>query len=137
MNESRPAPRPRPASPATRVVHRSCPTCEASCGLDVEIDPKARRVLRIEGDPEDVRSRGYLCPKAYAMKEVYEDPERLRRPLRKRPDGTWEELDWDTALDWAARRLREIRRSTVRTRTASTSAIRPDTTSEASSTSRP
>lgn len=109
MNESRPAPRPRPASPATRVVHRSCPTCEASCGLDVEIDPKARRVLRIEGDPEDVRSRGYLCPKAYAMKEVYEDPERLRRPLRKGPDGTWEELDWDTALDWAARRLREIR----------------------------
>lgn len=100
--------RPSPSS-APKLVHRACPTCEASCGLDVEIDPAARRVLRIEGDREDVRSQGYLCPKAYAMKEIYEDPERLKRPLRKRPDGSWEELDWDTALDYAASRLRAIK----------------------------
>jgi len=91
------------------IVHRSCPTCEASCGLRVEIDPATRRVLRIEGDPEDVRSRGYLCPKAYAMKEVYEDPERLKKPIRKTADGGWEEIDWETAFDLAATRLREIR----------------------------
>ncbi|MBK7948748.1 MAG: molybdopterin-dependent oxidoreductase [Deltaproteobacteria bacterium] len=97
------------AASAPRIVHRACPTCEASCGLDVEIDPKARRVLRIEGDREDQRSQGYLCPKAYAMKEIYEDPERLKRPLRKRPDGSWEELDWDTALDYAAGRLKAIK----------------------------
>ncbi len=98
-------------STATRIVHRSCPTCEASCGLRVEIDPARRRVLRIEGDPEDVRSAGYLCPKAYAMKEIYEDPERLKRPLRKRADGGWEEIGWEEALDLAASRLREIKDS--------------------------
>ncbi|HKK50681.1 MAG TPA: molybdopterin-dependent oxidoreductase, partial [Myxococcota bacterium] len=100
-------------APATRtetqIVHRSCPTCEASCGLRVEIDPSTHSVLRIEGDPEDARSQGYLCPKAYAMKEIYEDPERLKRPIRKTADGSWEEISWDEAFDHAARRLREIR----------------------------
>jgi anaerobic selenocysteine-containing dehydrogenase len=43
------------------------------------------------------------------MKEIYEDPERLRRPLRKKADGTWEEIDWDTALDYAAERLKAIK----------------------------
>ena len=100
--------RSHPAS-ATQIVHRSCPTCEASCGLTVEIDPRTRQVLRIEGDTDDQRSQGYLCPKAYAMKEIYEDPERLRRPLRKRADGSWEEIDWNTALDYAATRLKAIK----------------------------
>lgn len=109
MTASAPTPARPSSDPASRIVHRSCPTCEASCGLDVEIDPQARRVLRIEGDALDERSRGYLCPKAYAMKEIYEDPERLRRPLRKRDDGTWEEIDWDTALDYAASRLKKIK----------------------------
>ena len=98
---------------ATEIVHRSCPTCEASCGLRVEIDREAKRVVRIEGDPDDPRSEGYLCPKAYAMKEIYEDPERLRSPIRKTVDASgnvgWEEIDWDTALDYAAERLRAIR----------------------------
>ena len=94
---------------ATEIVHRSCPTCEASCGLRCEIDRESRQVLRIEGDPEDPRSRGYLCPKAYAMKEIFEDPERLRVPIRKREDGSWEEISWDEALDLAARRLADIR----------------------------
>jgi len=91
------------------IVYRSCPTCEASCGLRCEIDRAARKVIRIEGDPDDPRSRGYLCPKAYAMKEVYEDPERLRTPIRKRADGSWEEISWETAFDYAADRLRAIR----------------------------
>ncbi|MFK7894933.1 MAG: molybdopterin-dependent oxidoreductase [Myxococcota bacterium] len=93
----------------TQIVHRSCPTCEASCGLRVEIDPAAGSVLRIEGDPEDERSRGYLCPKAYAMKEIYEDPERLKKPIRKRADGTWEEIEWDAAMNLAVTRLLDIR----------------------------
>lgn len=93
----------------SRIVHRSCPTCEASCGLRVEIDPATQSVLRIEGDPEDARSEGYLCPKAYAMKEIYEDPERLKRPIRKTKDGRWEEISWDEAFDLAGRRLRQIR----------------------------
>ena len=95
--------------PAREIVHRSCPTCEASCGLRLEIDRETDSVLRIEGDPEDARSEGYLCPKAYAMKEIYEDPERLRKPLRKNPDGSWTEIDWESALALAASRLREIK----------------------------
>ncbi len=97
-------------SSATRIVHRSCPTCEASCGLRIEIDPARQSVIRIEGDPDDARSEGYLCPKAYAIKEVFEDPERLKRPIRKRSDGSWEEIGWDEAFDFAAARLGAIKR---------------------------
>ena len=46
---------------ATEIIYRSCPTCEASCGLKCEIDRAAKQVIRIEGDPDDPRSRGYLC----------------------------------------------------------------------------
>jgi anaerobic selenocysteine-containing dehydrogenase len=94
---------------ATEIVYRSCPTCEASCGLKCEIDRESKQVIRIEGDEDDPRSRGYLCPKAYAMKEIYEDPERLRKPIRKREDGSWEELEWEEALTYSVDRLRTIR----------------------------
>ena len=94
---------------ATEIVYRSCPTCEASCGLKCEIDRDAKQVLRIEGDPDDPRSQGYLCPKAYAMKEIYEDPDRLRKPIRKKDDGSWEEISWEEALSYTAERLRDIR----------------------------
>jgi len=93
----------------SETLYRSCPTCEASCGLVCEIDRERREVLSIQGDPEDPRSRGYLCPKAWAMQETHRDPDRLREPLRKRADGSWESLDWETALDYAASRLREIK----------------------------
>lgn len=91
------------------IVRRSCPTCEACCGLRVHVDREAQRVVRIEGDPDDFRSRGYLCPKAYAMKGVYEDPDRIRTPLHKKPDGTWEEIAWSEAFAYAGERLRAIR----------------------------
>lgn len=95
--------------PGTVTLTRSCPTCEASCGLRVEIDPAARTVLRIEGDPEDARSQGYLCPKALAMKEIYEDPERLRKPVQKNADGSWSEIEWDEAMELAVSKLSEIK----------------------------
>ena len=94
---------------ATEIVYRSCSTCEASCGLRMEVDREAGRVLRVEGDPEDPRSQGYICPKALAMKEIYEDPDRLKRPIRKNDDGSWTEIGWEEALDLAATRLREIK----------------------------
>jgi len=93
----------------TEIVRRSCPTCEACSGLRVHVDRQAQRVVRIEGDPDDFRSRGYLCPKAYAMQGVYEDPDRIRTPLRKRPDGSWEALAWNEAFAYAGERLRAIR----------------------------
>ncbi len=68
-------------SPAHGVVLRTCPLCEAHCGIRVEVDREARRIRRITGDPEDPMSRGYLCPKAHGLIGLHEDPDRLRRPL--------------------------------------------------------
>ncbi|MCA9501506.1 MAG: molybdopterin-dependent oxidoreductase [Myxococcales bacterium] len=93
---------------SARWFHRSCPICEASCGLRVLADRERREVLRIEGNTEDPISRGHLCPKATALAGVFEDPDRIRRPIRRMPDGDWAELDWDEALDFAAEGLRRI-----------------------------
>ncbi len=89
-------------------VHRSCPICEASCGLCIEVDPAARSVLSIRGDEQDPRSRGFLCPKATAMRGLYEDPDRLTRPLR-RTRGGWQEISWDDAFELVGSRLHAIR----------------------------
>src|SRR5262245_32922018 len=88
-------------------MHRSCPICEAQCGLRLHVDRANRVVERIEGDPDDPRSRGFLCPKAYALKGVYEDPDRLRAPLRRTKAG-WETLDWEDAFDLAADGIRRV-----------------------------
>lgn len=91
----------------TEIRHRRCPLCEAGCGLTLEID--GDRVTKIRGDSDDPMSRGYLCPKGVALADIHHDPDRIRRPLRKRDDGGWEELSWDAALDLAASRLHQIR----------------------------
>ncbi|MEZ4216924.1 MAG: molybdopterin-dependent oxidoreductase [Myxococcota bacterium] len=97
---------------AARWFHRSCPICEASCALRVEADVEARRVLRIEGDADDPISRGHLCPKAFALRGVHEDPDRLRRPIvRDRASGAWREVGWDEAIDTAVRGLRDVQQA--------------------------
>ncbi len=90
----------------TTVVHRQCTLCEAHCGIAVTVD--GDRVLRIEGDPDDHQSRGYICPKAAALADLYTDPDRLTKPVR-RTAGGWEEMEWDAALDFAADGLRRVR----------------------------
>ena len=96
-------------SASERWFTRSCPICEASCGLRVRARPETREVLRIEGDPDDPRSRGHLCPKAWALKWVYDDPDRLRRPVRRTRSG-FEEIAWDDAFDLAAEGLGRLQR---------------------------
>ncbi|WP_229507637.1 molybdopterin-dependent oxidoreductase [Massilia sp. Dwa41.01b] len=88
-------------SPAA-VAHRICPFCEASCGL--ELDVEEGRVIRIRGDQNDVFSKGFLCPKAIGLKDLHEDPDRLRTPLIKR-DGRFMEASWEEAYAEIARRL--------------------------------
>ncbi len=90
------------------TVFRSCPICEACCGLKVEIDRAAGKVVKIAGDEEDRRSRGFICPKAYAPVAVYEDPDRVRSPLIKE-NGSFRQASWDEALDLVGERLRAIR----------------------------
>ena len=96
----------RADSRATRTVYRSCNLCEAHCGVAVELDGDQVRTVR--GDRDDPFSRGYLCPKAYGLKGLQEDPDRLRRPLI-REGATFREASWESALELVATRLRAIR----------------------------
>jgi anaerobic selenocysteine-containing dehydrogenase len=92
---------------ATRTDYAVCMLCEAICGIAVEHD--GRRVQRIRGDAQDPFSRGHICPKGTALADVQNDPERVRRPLR-RVGERWQEIGWDEALDLAASRLAEVQR---------------------------
>ncbi len=83
-------------------AHRICPFCEAACGLAIDIDE--RKVVRIRGDNDDVFSRGFLCPKAIGLKDLHDDPDRLRTPLIKR-DGVFFPASWEEAYAEIERRL--------------------------------
>ncbi len=87
---------------AERVHRRACNLCEAICGIEIRV--QGDQILSIRGDEADPLSRGYICPKAVALKDVHNDPDRLRRPLRRTATG-WQEIGWDEALDLAAERL--------------------------------
>ncbi len=87
---------------AEQSHYRICPLCEACCGLEVRT--QGARVLGVRGADHDVFSAGYVCPKGYALKDLHEDPDRLRRPLVKR-DGGFVEVGWDEAFAEIERRL--------------------------------
>src|SRR5262250_3020622 len=96
-----------PAANGERVHYHACPLCEATCGL--EIRTRGREVVGIRGDADDVFSRGFICPKAYALKELDADPDRVRTPLWKR-NGRFEAVSWDDAFAEIDRRLTPILR---------------------------
>jgi anaerobic selenocysteine-containing dehydrogenase len=75
------------------------------CGLAIEAEHGQVRSIR--GDGDDVFSRGHICPKAVALQDLHDDPDRLRRPMR-RQGGSWHEVGWDEALDEAADRLAAV-----------------------------
>ena len=91
----------------TETIARQCTLCEAHCGILVTVDQQ--QVTRIEGNPDDVLSEGYICPKATAMAGLHEDPDRLRTPVRRVGDS-FEAIGWDEAFDEIGRRLRAVRR---------------------------
>src|ERR687892_827600 len=82
--------------------YRTCPFCEATCGLEVETE--GGEVVSVRGDKQDVFSRGFICPKAHGLKQLHEDPDRLRTPLVRR-DGELVEATWDEAFEEIDRRL--------------------------------
>jgi anaerobic selenocysteine-containing dehydrogenase len=90
----------------TREAIFTCNLCEAQCGLRVRVD--GTRVTGIRGNPDDVLSRGHVCPKAHAMRELLDDPRRLRTPMRRTSSG-WQPVSWDEALADVAARLGAIR----------------------------
>ncbi len=85
--------------------YRTCNLCEAMCGLEVELD--GAEVLSIRGDEHDVFSRGHVCPKATALKDLYDDPDRLKQPVRRVGDR-WEPISWDEAFDEVVSRIHQI-----------------------------
>ncbi len=91
---------------ATRTAFRTCPLCEAGCGLEIGLAGTngGERVTRIRGDREDVFSHGFICPKGSTLKQLHDDPDWLRRPLVKR-DGAFVEVTWDEAFAEVEARL--------------------------------
>jgi anaerobic selenocysteine-containing dehydrogenase len=82
-----------------RTGYRTCPLCEATCGLRVTVAGGA--ITAVRGDREDVFSHGFICPKATALTHLDTDPDRLRRPLVRdgsAGSGGWREAGWDEAF---------------------------------------
>jgi anaerobic selenocysteine-containing dehydrogenase len=88
-----------------RTAIHTCPLCEATCGLAIELDDD--RVGAVRGDADDVFSRGYLCPKGALIGELEHDPERLTAP-RVRRDGRLVDTSWEDAFAEVAARLRPL-----------------------------
>lgn len=89
---------------------RSCPFCEAACGTRVTADHGSRIIMDVRGDVDDPFSQGFICPKGYALTALHSDPDRLRRPIRRR-GRDWEEIGWEEAMGEAADRLSGILRA--------------------------
>lgn len=90
---------------STRTHYRACNLCEAICGLVIEVADQ--EIISIRGDQDDPLSKGHICPKAIALQDLYQDPDRLRQPVRRTPTG-WETISWEEAYDEVASQLQRI-----------------------------
>jgi anaerobic selenocysteine-containing dehydrogenase len=88
----------------------ACILCECNCGLEVELGgPDGRHLTRIRGDRAHPASQGYTCNKALRIDHYQNGPDRVTTPRRRRPDGSFEAIDWDTAIREVAARLAQVR----------------------------
>lgn len=85
--------------------YRTCNLCEAMCGL--KITHENQEIIKIEGDKKDTFSRGHICPKAYGLKEIYLDPDRLKTPIKK-VNGAWQPISWESAYKEIATKIVEL-----------------------------
>src|SRR3954468_2029874 len=105
---------------------RTCPLCEATCGLAIETSDG--QVVKIRGDADDVFSHGFICPKAHGLKALHEDPDRLTTPLVKGPTASSARPRGTRRSRRSTAASRRSCRSTVATRWPHTSATRTPTT---------
>jgi anaerobic selenocysteine-containing dehydrogenase len=85
----------------------ACILCECNCGIVVQVE--GRKLARIRGDKEHPGSQGYTCNKALRLDHYQNNRARLTSPMRRRADGTYEEIDWDTAIIEIAEGFKHIR----------------------------
>jgi len=85
----------------------ACNLCEAICGLEIRLENG--QIASIRGDKQDPISKGHICPKAVALQDIYNDPDRLRTPIKK-SNGGWQEISWKQAFDEVTDSLRNIQR---------------------------
>jgi anaerobic selenocysteine-containing dehydrogenase len=84
-----------------------CILCSVNCGVEVKLD--GRHIARVRGNRAHVASRGYACEKAQRLDYYQNGRDRLTSPLRRKPDGTFEEIDWDTAIREVAAGFMQVR----------------------------
>src|ERR1700746_4046850 len=84
----------------------ACNLCYINCGIQVLVDDG--RITKVRGDRDNPKSQGYLCNKAARIPYYAHHRDRLTSPLRRRADGSFEQIDWDTAIAEIAARLREV-----------------------------
>lgn len=89
----------------TTKAYRTCPLCEATCGVELTLEGEGVKVIR--GDRDNVFSGGFICPKGTTLGRLHEDPDRLRRPLLNR-HGDWEEVSWAEAYAFIAERYQAV-----------------------------
>ena len=88
----------------------ACILCECNCGIQVQLGGENdREIVRIRGDKAHPASQGYLCQKASGLNYYQNGKDRITTPLRRRPDGSFEEIDWDTAISEVSQRLMAVR----------------------------
>ncbi|RYU95207.1 molybdopterin oxidoreductase family protein [Emticicia agri] len=90
----------------TLTHYRTCNLCEAMCGLEISVE--SGKVTKIEGDKNDPFSRGHICPKAVALKDIYEDPNRLKFPVKRTAEG-WQQISWEEAFEEVVNRIKDIK----------------------------
>jgi anaerobic selenocysteine-containing dehydrogenase len=102
MNEAAPS-----TSPASGWRKTACIICSLNCGLEVQTE--GQRIMRIRGDKAHPTSQGYVCEKSQRMDFYQNGADRLDSPLRRRADGSYERIDWDTAIREIAAKLQAIK----------------------------
>ncbi|MBN1365806.1 MAG: molybdopterin-dependent oxidoreductase [Syntrophaceae bacterium] len=85
----------------------TCPLCESECGIEITVENN--EIVSIKGDKSNPFSKGNICPKAVSLIDLYNDPDRLRYPVRRTERG-WERIDWKDAFDEIGEKINDIRR---------------------------
>ena len=89
-----------------RTVKSYCRICSGACGMELDLD--GNRIVRIRGDHDHAMTRGYACIKGLQAAHIHEGPNRLLHPLKRRDDGSFEQIPLEQALDEIAAKVQHL-----------------------------